>query len=44
MKLHILANTMGHRKLDTTRKYISKDSKAARHQNEDAHRKLRQEL
>lgn len=44
MKLHILANTMGHRKLDTTRKYISKDSKAARHQNEDVHRKLRQEL
>lgn len=44
MKLHILADLMGHRKLDTTRKYISKDSKAARRQSEDVHRQLKRTL
>jgi len=44
MKLHILADVMGHRKLDTTRRYISTDSGAARRQSEDVHRQLRQEL
>jgi integrase/recombinase XerD len=44
MKLHILADTMGHRKLGTTRRYISKDSGAARRQSEDVHRQLRREL
>lgn len=44
MKLHILADLMGHRKLDTTRQYISRDDNAQRNQAADAHKKLRRTL
>ncbi|WP_251343053.1 tyrosine-type recombinase/integrase [Haloplanus halophilus] len=44
MKLHILAQLMGHRKVDTTRKYISKDPDAEQQQSKDAFADLRAHL
>jgi len=36
MKLHILADLMGHKKLDTTRKYISRSRKEEQKQSKAA--------